>query len=285
MTGYRRLLGFRRLFGRPAPAMLHGRFDFSGELITGWVDDRVGQSSGDVTVGVFLGSDLKAKAVVPSWGGGWRFEIPVNGQFTGRDVLSERVRVVARGADGVETALLIEGSTQLLLIKEYRDDGVAPAVVIDFSASGNSEDFIVEGWAVQGPDHRWAEGTQSTLRFTSPPRDRDYTLEMLLWPLTLTGRHSEQRLQIMIGQTEVGYCSVTHQAFLEFELPGSALSDEHTIMRFLHPDAISPLELGISADPRQLALAFKKIKLKPKVELPRIRDAVGGQSNGGEGSA
>jgi hypothetical protein len=158
--------------------------------------------------------------------------------------------------------LLIEGSTQLFLIREFVVDIVPPFLEIDFRDGGNSEHFLVDGWAVQGKDHRWTEGTQSSLCFNSPPADRDYLLELLLSPLTLTGRHPEQRLHVAINETEIGRCGVTHQSFFKFTLPRSLLAEERTMIRFLHPDAISPVMLGISADPRQLGLAFKKIKIR-----------------------
>jgi hypothetical protein len=262
---------FRSFFGRPKPSMLQGRFDYSGDLITGWVGDVSEPAYGDITIEVFVMETLKARAAVSgSATSGWRFEIPVGGQLTGQDLVKERVRVVARGADGIGKALPIEGSTQLLLIKEFLGGKTAPSVDIDFSKNGNSDDFIEEGWAVQGIDHRWVEGSHSALGFDSPPTGSDYVLEMVLWPLTLPQRHPAQRLQIFVGETEVGHCTVTHQCFLEFALPRSVLCVGRSSIRFIHPDAISPARLGISADPRDLALAFKRIRIRPTTTAPQF---------------
>jgi hypothetical protein len=87
----------RRFFGGPKPSDLHGRFDFAGDMITGWVEDRMDPSNKEITIEVIIGNDVIASASVHgSPDVGWRFEIPVGDRLTGRDILNERARVFAR---------------------------------------------------------------------------------------------------------------------------------------------------------------------------------------------
>jgi hypothetical protein len=159
--------------------------------------------------------------------------------------------------------LRLEGSTQLELIREHITDPGAPFLEIDFRDGGNSGDFVMDGWSGQEKAQRWTVGTQSALALTSPvSHDRTYVLQLLLWPFTVPGRLTEQRLRVSVNGTTISEFSVTHQSFLRCPIPAGLLCDTpRMIVQFVHPDAASPASLGVSDDSRPLALAFKRVRL------------------------
>jgi hypothetical protein len=247
---------------------LTGWFDFFGDGIAGWAEDTGVPSDSDLTIFVLRGREVIASGRVKekSTTVGWRFAIETGSEVSGEDVLRERVTVLVRDAGGNTQALRLEGSTQLELIREHMSEPVTPLVEIDFREGGNSDAFVTEGWSGQERFHRWTVGMESTLALSSPPRDGSYALQLLLWPFTIPGRLTEQRLQVLINDTPVGNFDVTQQSFLRCAVPPAVIPDApRMIVRFLHQDAMSPASLGVSDDSRLLALAFKRVRLYPAV--------------------
>jgi hypothetical protein len=250
---------------------LTGWFDFRGDCITGWAENTLEQGDQDLTVAVIRGRDVIASTRVGHRSAtvGWRFEIATGSEVSGDDLLHERVRVLVRDGHGEIQMLQLEGSTQLALIRELITDLEPPFLEIDFREGGNSCAFAMEGWSGQETIHRWTEGTQSTLTFSTPPHYCGYILQLLLWPFTVAGSLPEQRLRVLVNETEIAHFSVTRQSFLSCSVPSVLLPTEGSMtIRFLHADATSPASLGVSNDVRRLGLAFKKIKITPVVTDP-----------------
>jgi hypothetical protein len=215
---------------------LTGWFDFSGDRITGWAENTLERGDKELTVAVVRGHDVIAVARVEGKSPtvGWRFEIGTGSQISGDDLLYERVRVLVRDSAGEIQALRLEGSTQLELIRELITDRVPPFLEIDFREGGNSGAFAIEGWSGQEKVHRWTDGTRSTLVFTSPPRDCSYLLQLLLWPFIVSGTLAEQRLRVLVNETEIAHFGVTRQSFLSCTVRMGLLPDASTIPSFFH---------------------------------------------------
>jgi hypothetical protein len=247
---------------------LTGWFDFLGDQICGWAENTLEPWDQDLTIFVIRGREIIASGRVKEKSAtvGWRFAIETNSRVSADDILYERVAIFVRDATGNAQVLRLEGSTQLELIRDLITDPVIPFLEIDFREGGNSSMFVMEGWSGQEKVHRWTEGTQSALAFTSPPHDRHYALQLLLWPYIVPGRLTEQRLRILVNETEVARFNVPRQSFLRCAVPPCLLAETETarmVVRFIHPDAASPASLGVGDDSRTLALAFKKVKIVP----------------------
>jgi len=244
---------------------LTGVFDYSSDMITGWTVDRWRPLERDLTVSVLRGDEVISQTHVCGPGEvGWRFQMALGGRVSGPDILYERVRVLVRDRVGRSQALRLEGSTQLQLIQEYFSDPVEPLVDIDFRKGGNSEAFLGTGWSFPETTHRWTLGVQSGVALRMPPTDRDCYLTILAWPFTVLGMITQQRLEVMVNQFEVGRFNVAHQSFLRCPVPSGLLKGQQLVeIGFRHPDAASPVQMKVGDDPRQLALAFKRLKLLP----------------------
>jgi hypothetical protein len=246
---------------------LTGWFDLSGDIITGWVVDRCYPENQGLTVSIMRGNAvLKSARVTEPGEMGWCFSLDTDGCISALEVLHERVQVVASDQDGNSRMLKLEGSTQLQLIQEHLPGSSAPLLEIDFRKGGNSERFVTSGWSGQEKTHRWSEGAESTLAITGLSLPESYDIVILLWPFTVPGQLAEQRLEILGNGTPLKTFGVTHQSFLRCKVPSFVASDDRRLMlRFMHPDAARPIDLGISGDTRRLALAFKKLKILPGV--------------------
>jgi hypothetical protein len=245
---------------------LAGWYDIFGGRITGWAEDVMDQSNRDLTIIIARGSVILAHGTVAekAWPVGWRFDIATGSKATAQDFLFDRVRVLVRDAYGNIQTLRLEGATQLALIDEVKIDPTPPLLEIDFSANGNSAAFLGDGWSGQEEFHRWTEGTRSALVLPSLFQCESWELQLRLWPHTETGRLDDQRLTVLVNETQVSTFSVACQSFLRCRVPVSVESQPLPIrIGFLHPDATSPLSLGLSKDTRALAFAFKKVRLMP----------------------
>ena len=254
-----------RRFMRPQERDLTGVFDYSSNLITGWTVDRWHPLDRHLAVSVLREDEVIAQTHVCQPGEvGWCFQTKLGGRVSDLDVLHERIRVVVRDRAGRSHALRLEGSTQLQLIQEHFSDPVEPLVDIDFREGGNSEAFLGTGWSFPETSHRWTVGVQSGVMLRTLPTDRDCYLTILLWPFTVGGLITQQRLEVMVNQSEVGRFEVTHQSFVRCLVPCGLLKGQALVeIGFGHPDAASEVQLKVGGDPRQLALAFKRLKLLP----------------------
>lgn len=128
---------------------------------------------------------------------------------------------------------------------------------IDFSETGNNENYLIGDWSVQEENHRWSSyspGIKINLDASS-----DVSVEV--W----CGRLSPE-----IGNTSIYFNSkkITEVEFDEngtikqFVLRKEDFVLGNQVIYFKTPNATSPMELGINMDSRVLGLGFTKLKFK-----------------------
>ena len=201
---------------------LIGRFDFSKNQITGWVQDLSDLENRRLCVCVTRDGKIIASMPVNDRGEvGWRFGIPLDGMVNPQDVLHERIRVVVHDRDGNLQTLPIEGSTQLALINEFISDQTSAYLQINFHEGGNSNTFLGEGWSGQERNHRWAIGMQSTVILPLQLPKCDFVMEILCWPFTAGSRLTAQSLSILVGRDELTRLTIERQSFLKVVIPQS----------------------------------------------------------------
>jgi hypothetical protein len=171
--------------------------------------------------------------------------------------LQERVTLVVRDSLGRSQPLRLEGATQLILIREFLDTPSPPLLEISFREGGNCEAYLGPGWSYQERAHRWCVDDDSFLEIPSFPH-KPMNLEMLVWPFT-GGRVNCQSLEVFQESFRIASFEVARHSLLKCPLPFPLQTPG--VLRFAHPDAASPAEIGISSDPRRLAIAFKKIRI------------------------
>jgi hypothetical protein len=243
---------------------LDGRYDFSGDRITGWVLDEADPDNRNLTVSVKRGREvlLQVQVTERNAGPGWRFQIDTGNLVTGDELLYETVHVTVSNKYGDYKPLRIEGSTQLDLIREFIDGATPPYLTIDFSEHGNGREFMLDGWSGPEISHTWTIGPRSAVAFTPPGDRRDYTMEVLLWPFTVEHRHPDQKLEIWLNDRELGVYVVNRQSYLTCQIPAPLLSCQApAVLRFEHPNAARPCDFGLGDDHRNLGFAFKKLKI------------------------
>jgi hypothetical protein len=192
------------------------------------------------------------------------FSLSVEDRFTGADLVREEVTVMARASNGNSGRVLLDGATQLELIREHLG---APAVVIfdlDFSRGGNAGPYLSGGWSGLEADFTWTENDDSFISFDTPAEPGAYVLRMTAGSLVREPRRPVQKLMVFINATQVAdiVSDRSPAQFHECKFPHEAFASElRSTLRLHHPDAMRPSDLGGSADRRRLAFYFKRVTL------------------------
>jgi hypothetical protein len=146
-------------------------------------------------------------------------------------------------------------------------DLVAPIKLgerIQFSLSGGGSQYLASGWSTPGSRGTWSDGYTAEIVLpvseTQPAR-----LVVEAAPL-LSSSHPRQAVEIFVNgvrATEV-ILSASSKNTIEIPVPEEVrerlVAEGYLRLRFVLPDAVRPVDLGINADSRRLALELVSIR-------------------------
>ncbi len=202
----------------------------------------------------------------------YHFSIDVGTELTSDDILHDRVAVFALDRVGARYALKISGAMQLSYIREVFGQAAETELLIDFSQEGNSRKYVREGWYNPEAGHTWTKGKSSVVEVPLLEPNGFYSLECLLWPFVVPGAINDQQFAISVGGSLIQRASVRiGHNLVECEVPSDIAASASLVVRFDHPDAARPYDYTQSQDKRELALAFKSLKLLRKAHGHRDR--------------
>lgn len=139
---------------------------------------------------------------------------------------------------------------------------------LDFSTT-EADKFLWYGWSGrEEQEHfRWTDGREAALLF-SLDEVTDTVLEMKIGAFLPDGKLSEQILEIRLNGRPVETLVLKEGTATEHKLllPKSVLG-KNNFMTLVMPNANSPQALGLSDDPRQLAIAMYWMQLQPSAGL------------------
>jgi hypothetical protein len=143
--------------------------------------------------------------------------------------------------------------------------------VISFRAGGDSARFRTSGWAAPEPSGTWTDGPSAslTLRIARPTRN-------LLLSMTLQGHVSPPRLpqqtvELYVNREKLATWQVGQLGGYTAIIPGR-LAERGLLVIDLHvPQAVSPAELGTSADQRRLGVLCTGVVVSESTSLSGAR--------------
>ncbi len=132
-----------------------------------------------------------------------------------------------------------------------------------FATGGNAQLYMKDGWGVPEIAHTWSVGTESALELITDAPSCDPRLEMSVWPFYVADKMEPQRLSVLVNGTLVGDAVLTEKKNLTFDIPLDLWTSQTPArISFRHPDSKSPKELGMSGDPRKLAIGFEELVVR-----------------------
>jgi hypothetical protein len=132
---------------------------------------------------------------------------------------------------------------------------------IDFGSTGNLKEFSPAGFSSM-PDKvsTWSEKPFLELNFRVPPLRRDLGIKLQVFPFLPEGTAlTKQDCWVYVNGLMVHFCSVTAPTEIAFTVSREIISPRANRLSFVLPNAISPSELYLGDDLRQLGLAFVKL--------------------------
>jgi len=154
-----------------------------------------------------------------------------------------------------------------LTLSEYKGEGTYRwGETIEFGSGGNSDAYRKSGWAAPEEGVNWTDSRAAELWLHVETPTQPVLLEILAMPFLATGKADSQRLRIVLNGHLVGEKTLSRSEFQEltFQIPPEFFGGSLASIRLETLDAISPRDLGISADERQLGIAVAKIRLSLK---------------------
>lgn len=148
------------------------------------------------------------------------------------------------------------------LYKRYLSQSAyAVGSVINFTTNGNSSFYIGEGWSHAEEWGTWTDGDRAMLRirFAEAPK-RPLRLNAQLLPF-LHATHPQMQARVRVGGDEIALWTLASAEFAAVcaTIPAEKLreTDCEITLEILNP--ASPLELGISNDPRRLGVGVLSV--------------------------
>jgi hypothetical protein len=257
-----------------SPNTLYGYFELRVDRIVGWVEDTYRSSAADMQVDVRCGGHLIASVVASAQPGEARFffSVTVDDRVKAADLIRETVIVVARDSDGNTGRLLLDGAAQLELIRDYLGVPTIVSFDLDFSPGGNARPYLGSGWSGSGVDVTFMQDDESFINFETPSESGTYALRITIGAIIQKPDVPEQALTAFVNGVEVAQLFQTESPvqFHEFMFSSEAFTAiPHSSLRFYHPDAKRPCDLGWNGDIRRLAFSVKRISLVRLVSPPK----------------
>lgn len=133
-----------------------------------------------------------------------------------------------------------------------------------FNNQGNGVNYLVDGWFVSEDWGTWSSGSSANILFPIPPRQVDsiFIEANAFVPSAI----ENQRLTVTINGIPTADLVLKEPvAALDIKIPEAVkreLENETLEVRFNFPDAVSPKNIGLNNDPRELALGLIAVTIR-----------------------
>ncbi len=164
---------------------------------------------------------------------------------------------------------------------------------LTFGAGGNSLPHQRRGFGDPEDGFTWSMGEGSELTLTIPPPSADtageHLLELRLDPFVETGLLESQRLLVSANSVQIGDDQLIGEGTVGYRIPARILRpDGRLTISLRHPEAASPISLGLSDDNRVLGFMIHTIAVLhlpaspsvsitalPPLRIPAPKDLMG----------
>ena len=133
-----------------------------------------------------------------------------------------------------------------------------------FNNQGNGVNYLVDGWFVSEDWGTWSSGSSANILFPIPPRQvNSIFIEANAF---VPSAIENQRLTVTINGIPTADLVLTEPvATLDIKIPEAVkreLENETLEVRFNFPDAVSPKNIGLNNDPRELVLGLIAVTIR-----------------------
>jgi hypothetical protein len=129
----------------------------------------------------------------------------------------------------------------------------------------------VSGWSVAEAVHTWCVGERSILAIDNIVAPHGFFLEIDWQPFVSYPYRPDQSVSITVLGHRISPYRLTEREIAAFYCPAPASTDKKTLITFEHLDAARIAEYIETTDPRQVAIAFRRVRILPLEAPPPTR--------------
>jgi hypothetical protein len=140
-----------------------------------------------------------------------------------------------------------------------------------FVAGGNAAQIQVSGWSVTESAHTWSVGKRSAVAIDNVVAPHGFFLEIDWQPFVVQPYRPDQAVVITANDHQISPYRLTMRETAAFYCPPPAATDKKVLITFEHPDAARIADYVETSDPREVAIAFRRLRIIPLDEPPPAR--------------
>lgn len=260
------LLKKRRRAQPVVEGTLSGYFELRLDRIVGWATDGFDSAVTGMRVELLRHGRVLAgcDAVREPEHKRFAFSLPVAGLFTGAELVTEDVTVMAYDSRGATGRVLLDGAAQLELIRDHLGAPAVTVLDLDFSREGNAKPYLGAGWSGAERDFTWTADIDSFVNFDAPREPGQYALRLTAGTVIHRPEVPRQNLAIFLNETQIARFVYTegHVQFQESKFDHHAFGTApRATLRLHHPEAVRPSDLFGKPDQRRLAFNCKRLSI------------------------
>jgi hypothetical protein len=141
----------------------------------------------------------------------------------------------------------------------------------DFCAGGNAAQIIVSGWSVAEPDHTWSVGKRSIVAIDNVEAPHGFFLEIDWWPFVSYPYRPDQTVVVTVLDHRISPYRLTQREIAALYCPAPAITDKKILVTFEHPDSARIADYMETSDSREVAIAFRRLRILPLAAPPPPR--------------
>jgi hypothetical protein len=141
----------------------------------------------------------------------------------------------------------------------------------DFGSGGNAVQIQLSGWSVTERLHTWCVGKRSTLAIENVVAPHGFFLEIDWNPFVAYPYRPDQGVSITVLDHRISPYRLTERETAAFYCPPPAATDKKILITFEHLDTAKIADFVETTDPREVAIAFRQVRILPLDEPPPMR--------------
>jgi hypothetical protein len=127
-----------------------------------------------------------------------------------------------------------------------------------FAKGAPSLSLLTSGWSYPEDDRVWSDGRLAIMSLPQPVDFEDILIEFEVTPYCAP-QLGAQRVRVSNGNRLIAASTIKQPGKFSLLMPKEQTKADGIELKWEFPDAISPMELGISLDPRRLGIALHSL--------------------------
>ena len=141
----------------------------------------------------------------------------------------------------------------------------------DFGSGGNATQIQVSGWSVTEAEHTWCVGARSVVAIDNVVAPHGFFLEIEWQPFVVYPYRPDQAVSITVMDHRISPYRLSKHEIAAFYCPPPSPTDKKILIAFEHLDTAKIAHYLPTDDPREVAIAFRRLRILPLNEPPPVR--------------